>query len=110
MPLIEISEAALQVLGRWASVGRTIDTTVRLLDLGQDELLDTEDVIHCTGELQELKRALDECNSGAKEVAFLEANRTQGTCPHCEGALKMLHQRTYNSHKVCTNCGRETPT
>lgn len=77
MVKIEISEAAFTLLRRWASVGRTIDTTVKYLDeyadlaeSGMPGQTEYEDLLHCRDELEELKYALNDCNRACKNTQY----------------------------------------
>ena len=69
---IAISRQAYEKLTHWASVSRTIDTTLSILYETNSKLMltegDNEQVQHTIGELEELQYALDDCNRAAKEV------------------------------------------
>lgn len=55
-------------LSRWASVGRTIDTAIQLVnvDCGNPPPDHEDDVIYCISELSELKMSLDAVNAACK--------------------------------------------
>jgi hypothetical protein len=61
MPKIEISQQSFDLLVKWASVGRTIDAAIQLIDK-----IDSEQADHTFEELTTLKHALNECGSAAK--------------------------------------------
>jgi hypothetical protein len=66
---ITIPRIYFERLSTWASVGRTIDEAVRLLD--QAEVVDDDPHLYCIRELLALKQALDACNAAAKHKLHL---------------------------------------
>lgn len=76
---IDVSDHHFELLGRWASVGRTIDSAITLIDNlsgyvddsdpnGQDLL---QDKLYITNELQEIKLALDAIHNSIKSKFFI---------------------------------------
>lgn len=61
MQKIEISQATFDLLVKWASVGRTLDAAIQLIDK-----IDSEQADHTLEELTTLKNALNECGAAAK--------------------------------------------
>jgi hypothetical protein len=59
--LISISQESFSLLTKWASVGRTIDAAIALIDE-----IDSEQADHTFEELKMLKSALDDCGHAAK--------------------------------------------
>lgn len=73
---IQIDEAHYDVLKKWASVGRTIDTAIHLLDEHLEAFSDDhmdEQLTHVIEELKQLKQPLDGVNMACKN-AFYEEN------------------------------------
>lgn len=66
---ISIPRMYAEKLSTWASVGRTVDEAVRLLQLCAGEIVSEEweeRSIACETELSALKQALDACNAACK--------------------------------------------
>lgn len=79
---IEIDRMYYEKLAQWASVGRTIDAAILLLDqyaervdqirsMTDRETRDVADAVdHTLSELRELKQPLDACNAACKEARW----------------------------------------
>lgn len=79
---IEITEKSFKVLYKWASVSRTITESIRLLEdlcpLGSSQLID--EIMSNINELEDLKYALDDCNSACKNLHSIQNQSVEGIC------------------------------
>ena len=73
---IVVTEQTFRRLGKWASVARTLNESIRLLE-GLEETTEDhtvqEHVRANVDELKDLVQALDDCNSACKREAFKQA-------------------------------------
>ena len=78
MVSIEIPQYYFDVLSHWASVGRTIDAAIEMIDglSGYVEPGDNyskgllDDKMHIVSELHDIKQALDACHTAIKTKSF----------------------------------------
>jgi hypothetical protein len=80
---LEISQKDFEILSRWASVNRTINESIRLLENYNHSLptvdknvgAEIDDISNNIGELQSLRPVFDNLNTKAKNIRFLQSNK-----------------------------------